>query len=490
MSSAVNTTGVHRPARLKPALGLVAACLLAGVLTGLAAAIVNPLILIAGLAGLAVAGWAIRTPERALWLLIAVIALVPRVASPVSIGFKPTLLDAALFLLIAAWLLQLTRHTLDLGSLPITLPLFGLMAVAVATFVFGLPNGALTTQVVRRFAEMLLSLAAVFVIIAILRDAAALRRTVKVFIVLGAISAAVGIFLYVIPGDLAIRLLSALRPFDYPTGPEVLRFVRDDPSLLQRATGLWIDPNAYGGFLLVAGALALPQLFATKPVLPRWAAVLCAGLIGLALVFTVSRGAMLGFLVVALLVGSLRYRRLLLVMVAALALVLVLPQTRDLVAHFADGFMARDLATQMRFGEYKDAIRLIERYPALGVGFADTPDVDLYIGVSMMYLLMAQQMGLLGLAAFLSVMAAVFLYAARAVKPVWANDDLFPVWLGAHAAIAGILMSGIFDHYFANINFHNAVMLLWVVVALAVASSRAAITAWLLQSRECVNAAG
>ena len=64
----------------------------------------------------------------------------------------------------------------------------------------------------------------------------------------------------------------------------------------------------------------------------------------------------------------------------ALALILILPQTRNLVQHFAEGFAGKDLATQMRFGEYKDAFRLIERYPVFGVGFTDTPDVDLYIG--------------------------------------------------------------------------------------------------------------
>jgi hypothetical protein len=39
------------------------------------------------------------------------------------------------------------------------------------------------------------------------------------------------------------------------------------------------------------------------------------------------------------------------------------------VAHFVEGLQGQDLATQMRFGEFKDAFILIERHP-LGVGFA------------------------------------------------------------------------------------------------------------------------
>lgn len=446
-------------------------CIAAGVAVGLAAALVNPLYLL-GLAPLALAAaWALSRPDRALWLVFGVVAIVPRVASPVSIGFKPTLLDAALALLFVAWGLRASRYPLRLREQPVTLPVLALMGVAVATFIVGLPNGPFTTLVARRFAEMLLTLAAVFVIAAVLRGTPELRRATAVLVVLGGVAAAIGIALYLMPDDLAMRLLSLLRVFDYPSGPEVLRYIDDDPALAQRATGLWIDPNAYGGFLLVVGSLALPHLFARRPALPRWLVAGCTGLIGLALVLTSSRGAMLGFAAVALLIGGLKYRRLLAALALALALILVLPQTRDLVARFVDGFLGRDLATQMRFGEYKDAIRLIERYPLLGVGFADTPDVDLYIGVSMVYLLVAQQMGLIGLAAFLAVIGVTFARAARAAPRAWRDEALLPVWMGAHAAIVGVLISGIFDHYFFNIDFHNAVTLFCAMLALAAAAS-------------------
>jgi O-antigen ligase len=268
-----------------------------------------------------------------------------------------------------------------------------------------------------------------------------------------------------------MRLLSALRPFGYPEGAGVLRYVLDDPAQLQRATGLWIDPNAFGGFLLVAGAITLPQAFAARPALPRLVVLGCLGLIGLALVLTVSRGAMIALGLVALLVGIAKYRRILPLIVIVLLAALALPQTRELIAHFADGFAARDLATQMRVGEYKDAFRLIERYPVFGVGFADTPDVDLYIGVSNMYLLIAQQMGLIGLAVFVATLLGFFTVGARAMRAALRDDAEAPVWLGAHGAVIGALMTGMVDHYFFNIDFHNSVMLFWIAVALAVATS-------------------
>jgi O-antigen ligase len=58
-----------------------------------------------------------------------------------------------------------------------------------------------------------------------------------------------------------------------------------------------------------------------------------------------------------------------------------------------------------RLGEYKDALILIQRYPILGVGFSGSPDIDTYIGVSNMYLLIAEEMGLVGLTAYMAIIA-------------------------------------------------------------------------------------
>jgi len=446
---------------------------LAGLLVGFLVTVVNPLLLLAVAIGAPIGIWLVSRVERALFALIVVIGVLPRFALPIRLGFTPTFLDLAMVGLIAAWARhQLSqspdmplRHTLVNG------PLAALVTTALITFIIGLPNGALTPLVVRRFAELLFSLLSIAIVIAIVFNPAFQSRVVRWMLLVGAVSAGLGIVLYIIPDELAIRLLSALRPFGYPSGPDVLRFIRDDPALMQRATGLWIDPNAYGGYLLVAGVLGLPQLFAPKPVVARGWVLLSLGLIIVALLLTVSRAAMLGFVVGALLIGLLRHRLLLALLGVMAAVVLLLPQTQTLVQHFVEGFQGRDLATQMRLGEYRDALRLIERYPFLGVGFVGTPDVDLYIGVSSMYLLIAQQMGLIGLTAFFIAMMVVLLGAARAWPVISrASPEQF---LGAHGALVGALFSGIFDHYFFNIDFHNSVMLFCLVIGIAVSSQQA-----------------
>jgi O-antigen ligase len=455
---------------------IAAAGALGAVVLGAAAAAVpfHALIFVGIVVALPAAAWLLGSVERSVLLLITVVALMPRFASPVSIGFKPTFLDAAVIGLLVTWLVTRrrgARRTDERVHARIDAPVIALMVVAIASFVVGIPNGALTTLVIRRFGEMLLSLLLVLALMRALREDAGRQETfVRAAILLGGVSALVGIVLYVLPDETTIRLLSVLSVFDYPSGPEVIHHIRQDPELAQRATGLWIDPNAYGGYLLMTAALCLPQLISSRPVLRRWLVWACVGTMALALVATVSRGAMLGLLLAGLAVGTLRYRKLLALGVLAVGLVLVLPQTRDLVAHFVDGFLGNDLATQMRFGEYKDALRLIERYPVLGVGFSGSPDVDLYVGVSSMYLLILQQIGMVGLAAFMALIVVLAAGAWRAWPFVRSDERRSTIFLGAHAAVLGALFAGIFDHYFFNIDFHNSVTWLCALLALAAAT--------------------
>jgi hypothetical protein len=449
---------------------IVAAGAAAAVAFGAAAALApfHALIVVAIVVALPSAAWLLGSLQRALVLLIGVVALLPRFASPVSIGFKPTFLDAAVIGLLVTCVLDRRRAPDERVHTRLGGPVAALMIVAVGSFVVGIPNGALTTLVLRRFGEMLLSLLLVLALTRALRSRPDLQTSfVRAALLLGGASALVGLVLYVLPDETTIRLLSTLQVFDYPAGPEVIHHIRQDPELAQRATGLWIDPNAYGGYLLLTAALCLPQTMSAQPVVRRGLAWACVGAMGLALVATVSRGAMLGLLLAAVFVGVARYRKLLGVGVLVVGLVLVLPQTRELVTHFVDGFLGNDLATQMRFGEYKDALRLIERYPVLGVGFTGSPDVDLYVGVSSMYLLILQQMGVLGLTAFVALIVVLAAGAVRAWPRVRTDERAASIFLGAHAAVLGALFAGIFDHYFFNIDFHNSVTWLCAMLALA-----------------------
>jgi O-antigen ligase len=220
------------------------------------------------------------------------------------------------------------------------------------------------------------------------------------------------------------------------------------------------------------GALGAPQLMAKKPLMPRWAILLVTALILLAVFLTFSRGAMLGMLAGLGFVTIARYRRVIPFLLLISVIILLLPVTQDYLARFAEGFQGQDLATQMRFGEYRDALTLMARYPLFGVGFSGSPDIDLYLGVASVYFTIGQQMGFLGVIAFFAVIGTVFGYGYIKRQYFRDNDRFDPIWLGLHASLIGGLVVGIFDHYLFNIDFHHAVTVFWVFLGLAVAATR------------------
>src|SRR5207244_4462098 len=128
-----------------------------------------------------------------------------------------------------------------------------------------------------------------------------------------------------------------------------------------------------------------------------------------ALLITLSRGSWIGFAVALVVLGVARYRRLFLVVPAALVpgVLLFGSQLGVFVDHFLKAVYAQDQATGMRIGEYKDALNLISQNIWLGVGFGAPPSSDLYLGVSSTYLLVGEEMGLVGLAAYLVLLGAI-----------------------------------------------------------------------------------
>ena len=89
----------------------------------------------------------------------------------------------------------------------------------------------------------------------------------------------------------------------------------------------------------------------------------------------------------------------------------------------------------------------------------------------MVYLFIAEQMGLVGLASFLIVVAVLFARFWRTRELAATVPELEPLWWGLHAGLIGALAGGIVDHYFFNLDFHHSVTLFWLVVGLATAAT-------------------
>ncbi len=430
----------------------------------------------AGLMALFFGLWMLRDIEVAYWGVIGVVCLLPFASFPFSIGFKPTFLDAAIGVLFLVWALEIaTGARRDFIATPLGLPIAIFMLLAVGSFVLGLAHAPLTSYVLRHFGEVMLSVALFFLVVNTVRDEERLRRIVRALLLCAFAAAALGVVLYVVAAyisdDLVIRALSALGRLDYPAGPGVLRYIRENPELPMRATSTSVDPNVLGSLLNLTLGIAVPQLFAQRPLIRRRYLVPMVGVMALCLGLTISRGSLVGVGVALVALAILRYPKLWVLMLVALVLLFTLPQTQDYVAHFIEGLRIQDLATQMRMGEYKDALILIRRYPWLGVGFSGSPDIDTYIGVACVYLLIAEQMGLVGLVSFLVVIVVLFVRFWRTRDLAADMPELEPLWWGLHAGLIGALVGGIVDHYFFNLDFHHSVTLFWLVVGLATAAT-------------------
>ncbi|RLC85329.1 MAG: polymerase, partial [Chloroflexi bacterium] len=352
-------------------------------------------------------------------------------------------------------------------------PVAVFMLLAIGSFIFGLSHAPATSYVLRHFGEILLSVGLFFLVVNTVRDAVRLERIARALILCAFAAAALGILLYVVAAyisdDLIISALSKLARLGYPAGPGVLRYIRDDPELPMRATSTSVDPNVLGSLLNLALGIAVPQLFTPRPFIRRRYLIPVLGVMALCLGLTISRGSLVGLGAALCAVATLRYRKLWLLLLAAAALLLLLAPGH--VVHLLEGFRGQDLATQMRFGEYKDALILIGRYPWLGVGFGGSPDIDTYVGVANVYLLIAEMMGLVGLTGFFVVMGVLFARFWRVRALAATVPELEPLWWGLHAALVGALMGGVVDHYFFNLDFHHSVTLFWLLVGLATAAT-------------------
>ena len=146
------------------ALGLLlgATAVLGGIVLAFGGPVAGAGVLLGGLAALLI----LRNIELGFFAVIAVVALLPFATLPVDIGVTPTFLDFALGGVIFVWLLGIvTGRQRRLITAPVALPLILFIIVAVFAFIFGLANGPLTPTLLRKFAELLLSLGFVIVVI-------------------------------------------------------------------------------------------------------------------------------------------------------------------------------------------------------------------------------------------------------------------------------------------------------------------------------------
>jgi polysaccharide biosynthesis protein PslJ len=446
----------------------VALAAVAALAVGVLVAATTPLLVAAGLAGLAILGLVWWRPWSGVFLFVSVVALLPFGVIPLPIGgAQLTFVDA---LLIATFSAVLGRVVFNGQSLPMgstASAVLGFVLVIGAAFVNGAAQAPASPELIRRVAKLIASVLFFIVAGSLLKPSGRVEQLVRWLMLAGAIQGALGSLLTLLSPLSQLNLLTSLHVIGYPT-TDVLRYVpgpNDSYTTQLRAIGTSIDPNVYGGTLMLALALIVAQWAAPRPLLPRPALVLLALPTTAGILLSLSRASWVGVSAGLLLIGALRYRRIL---VLAMLVGLALLATRigqDIVVRFVSGLSVADRATAFRFGEYANALLLIQRYPLLGIGFGSSPDIDVTAGVSSVYLLVAEQTGLLGLALYGVALVSVWWAGMRVWSRRATDGRAGGVLAALLAAFSSALVAGLLDQYFANHAFPHAVALFWLYAA-------------------------
>lgn len=463
-------------------VAIVGVALLLGLLAAASVSFAPAYLAFAALAALMLGVAMLCNPRVALLAAFGVIALLPFGTLPVKIAFTPTLLEIALLALAAARLLHvLSRSEVDsnfdavspaiLRLSPLGGLVFVFLGLSLFSFLIG-SGGSPSTLTLHNYAKLVLGVLLFFGVLNLVHDRHSASWALRALILGGTAAALIGLVLYALPDQIALKILQMLGPLGYPTSGRVLRYVEDDPNGLERAIGTSVDPNAFGGLLALTAVLALSQAMSQGPVLPRRMLWSSFGLMAVVVILTYSRAALGGLVIAALFLATVRYRRLwwlfVLCGIATVVVIVLLDRGDAFVERVGEGLRFEDQANQMRLNEYRNALRIIREYPVFGVGFGSAPSIDLTTGVSSIYLTIAERMGLVGLSIFLITMALFFVFTADVVR--LARHDPASDWLlGIQGAILAALAVGVLDHYYFNIEFSHMVALFWGVVGLGMA---------------------
>ena len=448
--------------------------ILVGGAAGIGVVLGSPVAALATAAGLVVVVVVARSVRAGLLTLVAVASLLPYGVIPVRVGVQLTFVDGLLISIFGGWVVH---HVLREGRTeltPVGRLLVAYVAVAVAALLVGMAYAPLTGPVVRSFLKYVAAILVFVPVVNVIRERGQLWMLARALMLGGALAAVVGLAIHAQPTTRIVDVLSSLSVVGYPAGREVLRYLpgpNNTYSDVLRATGTPIDPNVFGGLLMLAGALTLAQLFAPRPVLPRWLLLPMLLLMAWAMVLSQSRSSWLSLAAAGAYLATVRDRRLWLLGLAGGAGLAALPVGRAMLERLASGFAARDRAAALRVDEYRQALQIIRDYPVLGVGFGGAPELGTFVGVSSIYLLVGEHTGLVGLGLLLATFATLAVVSTRAL--LRARDPYDRAMIATfQAPLVAALVAGLFDHYFMNPQFPHMVALLWLYAGLLAAASR------------------
>jgi O-antigen ligase len=472
----------RRRAELQSVALAAVGAVLVGAAVGRLLVSLGPTEVLALLMGGVVAVALLRSVWMSLVAVIAIVSVLPYATLPFGTSVTPAVLECVVLaaLAITALVIAFDRRQ-EIRASDSSALVVALVGVTVATFVMGLGRGY-STQTLHDFFKFLLGIASFWIILQLVTATDDARRLFWILSAGTTAAAAIGLALYVAGPSVTERALIRLVPYGYP-GSRIVRYIEDDPSRPMRAVGTSVDPNSFGGLLMVGFVLAVGQLIVRRRSMPVGLAGVAASFCGFAMLLTYSRGAWVGAFVGIVLIVVLR-RPLLLIPLGAFGVAaVVLGLGSGFVERLWLGFTLQDPATKLRLDEYRNALAIIREHPWFGVGFGEAPSIDLQTGVSSIYLTIAERAGVIGLLVFLTTVG-VIAWRGLMVSRRRRDSEDGDLLLCFTAALVAALAVGTVDHYFFNPQFPHMATLFWV---LAGAITAMATTAGYARDREGVS---
>ncbi|WP_134741839.1 O-antigen ligase family protein [Nocardioides sp. 503] len=374
------------PATRTSSRGLVLGALVAAPVLGLLAGFA-PMAALVGVMALVVV---VALLLRIEWAALAVVGTA--VFEDYLVPVDPRVMKGLALLLVGAWLLRRCLGRLhDGGRNPVLVCALAFVAVLLAATALH-TNGQASIDVLLRYAGFLAVLA---VLTDVMRAGLPPARVARVYVLSCAVASACGIAEYIMGED-------------------------------RRVGGPIGDPNDLAFFLLAG----LPLAFALRGSARRpWVYDLAAGVILLAVLGTLSRGALLGLAVVAvaaLLMGLVRWKVALgfgaLSVVALLVVLTAFPQLIETSLSQKEHVAGQNVSERLDL--WQSAGRMTLENPVLGLGpgsfsqqhrdFADSLPLNINHTLDVAhntYLEVSSETGLLGLVVFLAILVTAYLGA-------------------------------------------------------------------------------
>jgi putative inorganic carbon (HCO3(-)) transporter len=206
-----------------------------------------------------------------------------------------------------------------------------------------------------------------------------------------------------------------------------------------RLSGMLIDPNAFGGLLVVTFAIHMVGGYSTRPLLEGRLRSLTTLVLPIAILLTYSRSSWLG-LTAVLIIGSF-YRPRMLIRVAALGMVAVGTALLILGQQYFEimvAMAARPQQIQNRLDLIREAYEVFGDHPWFGIGVGGFWQ-STGVGVHNTTLWFLTEFGIFGLGAFLAFASWFMIksYYARRLAPPEEKPLIFGLLL-AHFAMLGL----------------------------------------------------